>query len=65
MTVSGALASLGGSLLLAPDAGRFVVCASPIFGEDPSLLDHLVEALESLLEALMSAYGNFRQKIAS
>lgn len=43
-------------LLLAPDAGFFVVLPAARFGKDPVLLDAFVEALEGYFKRL--AFGN-------
>ena len=40
-----ALAALGRGLLLAANAGRFVVLSPASFGQDARLLDELVESL--------------------
>ena len=66
LAAAGVLPTLCRSFLLAPNTRRFVVRTSPNFSENAGLLDHLVEALECLLEALVASYRYFCQvRIAS
>jgi hypothetical protein len=56
-----ALATLRCGLLLAVDAGRFIVLPAAGFGQDTGLLNEFVEPLQRLVEALVTANVDFRQ----